>query len=55
MGLEEITVSQDLDIVDDQDKEWIDDSSKPEIEFANEKAAVVRTRFNEPARLGVVE
>ena len=30
MGLEEITVSHDVDIVDDQDKEWSDDPSKPE-------------------------
>ena len=27
VGLEEITVSQDIDIVDDQDEEWIDDRS----------------------------
>ena len=25
VGLEEITVSQDIDIVDDRDEEWIDD------------------------------
>ena len=33
VGLEGLTVSQELNIVDDQDKEWIDDRSKPEIEF----------------------
>ena len=33
VGLEEINVSQDLDIVDDCDEEWIDDQSKPEVEF----------------------
>ena len=30
MGLEEITVSQDIDIVDDHDNEWVDHRSKPE-------------------------
>ena len=33
VGLEEITVSQDIDIVDDYDDEWVDDWSKPEVEF----------------------
>ena len=33
VGLEEILVTQDIDIVDDRDKEWIDDRSKPEVEF----------------------
>ena len=33
VGLEEITVSQEVDIVDDQDKEWIDNRSKSEVEF----------------------
>ena len=37
MGLEEITVSQDIDIVDDQDEEWVDDRSKPEVEFEYEQ------------------
>ena len=37
VGLEEITVSQDIDIVDDQDKEWVDDRSKPEVEFDDEQ------------------
>ena len=37
MGLEEITVSQDIDIVDDHDDEWIDDRSKPEAEFDDEQ------------------
>ena len=37
MGLEEITVSQDLDIVDDNDDEWVDDRSKPEVEFDDEQ------------------
>ena len=33
MGLEEIPASQDIDIVDDQDKDWIDDRTKAEVEF----------------------
>ena len=37
VGLEEITVSQDIDIVDDHDDEWIDDRSKPEVEFDDEQ------------------
>ena len=35
--LEEITVSQDIDIVDDHDEEWVDDRSKPEVEFDDEQ------------------
>ena len=31
VGLEGITVSQDIDIVDDHDQEWIEDRSKPEV------------------------
>ena len=37
VGLEEITVSQDIDIVDDDDDEWVDDRSKPEVEFDDEQ------------------
>ena len=37
VGLEDITVSQDIDKVDDQDKEWIEDRSKPEVEFDDEQ------------------
>ena len=37
VGLEEITVSQDIDIVDDHDEEWVDDLSKPEVEFDDEQ------------------
>ena len=37
MGLEEITVSQDINIVDDRDEEWIDDRSKSEVEFDDEQ------------------
>ena len=35
--LEVVTLSQDIDIVDDQDKEWIEDRSKPEVEFDDEQ------------------
>ena len=37
VGLEEITVSQDNDIIDDHDEEWVDDRSKPEVEFDDEQ------------------
>ena len=37
VGLEEITVSQDIDIVDDHDDEWVDDRSKPQVEFDDEQ------------------
>ena len=37
VGLEEITVSQGIDIVDDHDAEWIYDRSKPEVEFDDEQ------------------
>ena len=37
-GLESITVSQDKDIVDDHDQEWIEDRSKPEVDFDEEQS-----------------
>ena len=37
VGLEGITLSQDIDIVDDHDKEWIEDRLKPEVEFDDEQ------------------
>ena len=37
VGLDEITVSQDIDIVNDHDDEWVDDRSKPEVEFDDEQ------------------
>ena len=37
VGLEEMTVSQDIHIVDDHDDEWVDDRSKPEVEFDDEQ------------------
>ena len=35
--LEEITVSQDINIVDDHYEEWVNDQSKPEVEFDDEQ------------------
>ena len=37
VGLEGITVSQDIDIVDDHHQEWIEDRSKPKVEFDEEQ------------------
>ena len=37
VGLEGINVSQDIDIVDDHDEEWIEDRSNPEVEFDEEQ------------------
>ena len=37
VGLEEIPASQDIDINNDQDKERIDDRSRPEVEFDDEQ------------------
>ena len=37
MGLEGITVSQDIDTVDDHDQEWIEDRSKPEEKIDDEQ------------------
>ena len=37
VGLEGITVSQDIDVVDDHDQESIEDRSKPEVEFDEEQ------------------
>ena len=37
VGLEEITVSQDIDIIDQRDEEWMNDRSKPEVEFNDEQ------------------
>ena len=37
VGVESITVSQDIDIVDDHDQEWIEDRSNSEVEFDEER------------------
>ena len=52
VGLKETTVSQDIDIVDDQDKELIDDLSKPEVEFDDQQQQSYEQEF---AKLRVLE
>ena len=42
VGLESITVSQDIDIVDDHDQEWIEDRSKPEVDLDEEQSESYR-------------
>ena len=37
VGLEDITVSQEIDIVDDHVEEWVEDRSKPEVESDDEQ------------------
>ena len=48
VGLEEITVSQDIDIVDDHDEEWIEDRSKPEVEFDDEQQQSYEQELTNP-------
>ena len=52
VGLEGIAVSQDIDIVDDNDQEWIEDRSKPEVEFDDEQQ---ESYEQELTNLGVLE
>ena len=52
--LEEINVSQDIDIVDDHDDEWVDDRSKPEVEFEDEQQQSCEQDLTNP-RLRVAE
>ena len=35
-GLGEVVVSQEIDLINDTDQDWIDDCSEPEVEFKNE-------------------
>ena len=42
VGLDSITVSQDIDIVDDHDQEWLEDRSKPEADFDEEQSESYR-------------
>ena len=55
VGLEEIAGSQDLDIVDDQGKEWIDDRSKPVKEFDDEQQQSYEQVLTNLRHLGVAE
>ena len=52
VGLESIRVSQDIDIVDDHDQEWIEDRSEPEVEFDEEQSESNR---NDLTNLRVLE
>ena len=45
VGLEGITVSQDIDIVDDHDEEWIEDRSKREVEDDDERQQSYEQEF----------
>ena len=42
MGLGELTVSQEVNIGDDLEKDWIGDRYKPEVEFDDEQQDVDR-------------
>ena len=53
--LEEMTASQDLVIVDDQDKEWIEDRSKSEVEFDDEQQQAYEQELTKHARPRVFE
>ena len=55
VSLEEITVSQDIDIVDDHDDEWVDGLVKTRGRIRRRATAVIRTRLDEPACLRVAE
>ena len=53
VGLEEITASPVIEIVDDHDEEWIEDRSKPEVD--PRATAFIRTRFDESSCARMVE
>ena len=36
LGLDEVAVPKKIDLVNDMDQDWIDDRSKPEVEFEPE-------------------
>ena len=36
VGLDEIVVSQEIELINDTDQNWIDDRSEPELEFEPE-------------------
>ena len=33
MGLDEVAMLEEIDLVNDMDRDWIDDRSEPEMEF----------------------
>ena len=53
--LEEMTASQDIVILDDQDKECFEDWSKSEVEFDDEQQQAYEQELKKPARLRVFE
>ena len=36
MGLDEVAVPKEIDLVNNMDQDWIDDRSEPEVEFQPE-------------------
>ena len=56
VGLEEITVSQDIDIVDDHNDEWVDDLVEhPRWEFDDEQQQSNEQDLTKPACLRVAD
>ena len=52
MGLDEVAVPREIDLVNDMDRNWIDDRSEPEVEFEQE---VDQTHDRELTNLRVLE
>ena len=52
VGLDEVAVPREIDLVNDMDQDWIDDRSEPEVEFEPE---VDQTHEQELANLRVLE
>ena len=52
VGLDEVAVPQEIDLVNDMDQDWIDDRSEPEVEFEPE---VEQTHEQELTNLRVLE
>ena len=52
MGLDEVAVPREIDLVNDMDQDWIDDRSEPEVEFEPE---MEQTHERELTNLRVLE
>ena len=52
VGLNEVAMAQEIDLVNEMDQDWIDDRSEPEVEF---KPEVEQTRERELTNLQVLE
>ena len=52
VGLNEVAMPQEIDLVNEMDQDWIDDRSEPEVEF---KPEVEQTRERELTNLQVLE